>query len=583
MALKSSGSITLMNLSELVTYELSSSVSAIMKDVNNEGALSASSIVFTPKKYIGDALQENFQGYIYIQYISEDETVIENGYGSSLETTKLQNDTHFTEVHAILYEDSTARVQLARKQVFIIETGKNGEPGAGYSVFLSSDSHIFPGDTDGALLGYGLSVKLEAYKNSDPLAMYNIVPTINGITIMQNSDTDLILSEDIDISEDNSSAILTFKVNKPFNEGGTVLISFTDAGRTMVFQKSFTYGVALRGEKGEDGEDAQSKESILSVAPYYIISNSNEIPPQEKPATGSNWVLERPNKPQEGEPQIEENQFLWGSYLIEFVDDQPLFSSPFYIPWEEDILKVSTRPIVIERIPIQEETQPENGEGTQSEGNDSQYEEIFQNGAIWFDTQISPYELKIYSDGLDGIARGWSLISYYRNDIDMILEKIEHTEQAIEIYDQNIRLQNLQINEIQTSLTNFTQEFSSQLVQSSKDISMQFTNIQNSIQAADVSKTKYYKDLQTYIDFNLEGITIGKKDNEMTMLLSNEKLSFFNNNAEIAYFNGLDNRLYISDGSFINSINIGNYTWVLETDGSLSLTYDPEKTNIIVE
>lgn len=555
MALKGTGSITLLDLSELVTYELSSSVSAIMKDVNNEGALSASSIVFTPKKYIGDTLQENFQGYIYIQYISEDETVIEDGYGSSLETTKLQNDTHFTEVHATLYEDSTARVQLARKQVFIIETGKNGEPGAGYSVFLSSDSHIFPGDTDGALLGYGLSVKLEAYKNSDPLAMYNIVPTINGITIMQNSDTDLVLSEDIDISEDNSSAILTFKVNKPFNEGGAVLISFTDAGRTMVFQKSFNYGVAIRGE------DGQSKENIKTVAPYYIINNSNLIPPDEEPTIDGNWKLER--------PQGVENQFLWGAYLIEFIDDQPIFSSPFYIPWEEDILKISTKPVVKELI--------------YPEGEDSQPEEIFQNGVLWFDTQISPYELKIYSDGEHGSSRGWSLVSYYRNDLDIILEKVEHTEQSIAIYDQSIRLQNVQINEIQTSFSNFTQEISSQLIQNSENISMQFTNIQKSIQAADVSKTDYYRNLQTYIDFSLKGITIGKKDNNMTMLLSNEKLSFFTNNTEIAYFSGVDNRLYISDGSFINSINIGNYTWLLESNGSLSLTYDPEKTPLVTE
>jgi hypothetical protein len=67
------------------------------------------------------------------------------------------------------------------------------------------------------------------------------------------------------------------------------------------------------------------------------------------------------------------------------------------------------------------------------------------------------------------------------------------------------------------------------------------------------------------------------------MLLSNEKLSFFTNNTEIAYFSGVDNRLYISDGSFINSINIGNYTWLLESNGSLSLTYDPEKTPLVTE
>lgn len=534
MALKGTGSITLLDLSELVTYELSSNVAAIMKDMNKEGALSAPSIIFTPKKYIGDTLQEGFSGFIYVEYIKQGQTVIESGYGSSFETTKLENGTSFTEVRAILYQDMSATIELARKQIFIIQTGKDGVPGVGYSIFLSNDSYVFPGTPEGAILDYTIAIKLEIYKNSQPLALYAVKAQIGEEELTLNSDTDLVLNREIEIPEDNTSAIFTFKVNKAFTEGGIVTLScYADA---MNFSKSFSYGVALRGE---------SADNIEAITPYYALGDSMESPPGEPSLEeASGWSIEKP---------VVGDNFLWCSYLIQFANGDFSFTEPFYVPSEADILQSSEEP--------QNPTE----------------------GMLWLDTSSIPYQLFRYREATETSPAEWILISDYQNDINTILERVSETETKINKQDESITFQASKIEETRTSLQTFSTQVTSLLEMDADGTSLIFSDIRQSISDSDVSKTDFYKDLTTFFNFDLTGLTIGRNDSSMIMHLSNEKLSFLTNNTEVAYFDGLDNRLYISDGSFINSINIGNYTWVLESDGSLSLTYDPEKTPLVTE
>ena len=527
MALISSGSITLTDLSELVSYELSPSVTAIMKDINNEGALSAPSIIFTAKKYIGDTLQEDFSGYIYVSYISKENTVVEGGIGSSFETTKLENGTSFTEVVAVLYDNTESLNELARAQVFIIETGKNGEPGVGYSIFLSNDSYVFPGSSEGALLDYIIAVKLEVYKNSTPLELYAVKAKINDVELTSNSDTDLILDEPIQMGADNTSAIIKFKVNKAFNESGIVTIScYADV---MNFSKNFNYSVAIQGE---------SADNIAAITPYYALGESLENPPSAPSLEGEDWGLERP---------VVGNKFLWCSYLIQFVSGDFSFTEPFYVPSEEDILQSSEEP-----------------------GNPTE-------GMLWLDTSELPYRLNRYREATEDNPAGWEIVSDYNNNINEVLNRIIEAEAKINKQEDKISLYSTKVEDTQTSLQNFSKQVSSLLEMNADGASFVFTNIYESIKESDVSKTDFYQNLTTFFDFDLSGLTIGKSNNNMTMHLSNEKLSFLTNNKEVAYFNGLDNKLYIADGSFINSINIGNYTWILENDGGLSLTYDPEK------
>jgi len=50
--------------------------------------------------------------------------------------------------------------------------------------------------------------------------------------------------------------------------------------------------------------------------------------------------------------------------------------------------------------------------------------------------------------------------------------------------------------------------------------------------------------------------------------ISNDKISFLQNGIEIAYMT--DNKLYITDGEFLNSLQLGNFAIYPRTSGNLS-------------
>lgn len=74
--------------------------------------------------------------------------------------------------------------------------------------------------------------------------------------------------------------------------------------------------------------------------------------------------------------------------------------------------------------------------------------------------------------------------------------------------------------------------------------------------------------LNTYIRFNAEGIEIGKQDSEFKTKQTNSKYSILQNNDEVAYF--ANNRMYNSNIEVSSSLKIGNFGFIVNSDGSLT-------------
>ena len=77
-------------------------------------------------------------------------------------------------------------------------------------------------------------------------------------------------------------------------------------------------------------------------------------------------------------------------------------------------------------------------------------------------------------------------------------------------------------------------------------------------------------ELLTYMTFDSKGLTIGKSGNPVSVLVSNDKLSFLVNGGTVAYFS--DNKLYVQNGEFLGSLRLGRFAFVPQSNGNLSLT-----------
>ena len=130
------------------------------------------------------------------------------------------------------------------------------------------------------------------------------------------------------------------------------------------------------------------------------------------------------------------------------------------------------------------------------------------------------------------------------------------------------------VSETYTSKSDFEQyqeTITSQFTQTKDSFDMTFTELIQQITNVDGTVNSNYNELVKYIRFKGGTIALGEVDNPLQLTLSNNRMSFLQNGVEVAYIS--DNKLYIYDGEFLNSLKLGRWIWIIETNGSLSLNY----------
>ena len=119
-------------------------------------------------------------------------------------------------------------------------------------------------------------------------------------------------------------------------------------------------------------------------------------------------------------------------------------------------------------------------------------------------------------------------------------------------------------------------ELSTSLTQTKNSFEMTFTQIANDITNINGTVNDNYNKLKNYIRFEGGTITLGEENNPLILTLSNDRMSFCQNTngneyTEVAYVS--DNKLWIYDGEFLNSLKIGRWVFIPRTNGNLSFTY----------
>lgn len=183
-------------------------------------------------------------------------------------------------------------------------------------------------------------------------------------------------------------------------------------------------------------------------------------------------------------------------------------------------------------------------------------------------------------DRIEGLANELSglksSIELNNENITIRVSAVEATtnELTTEIGNVNSNLSN-EINNVNNNIQNIIEEYketiSTQMTQTSKDWTFEFNKIIEQITNIDGTVNENYNELVKYIRFADGTITLGEVDNPLILTLSNDRMSFLQNGTEIAYVS--NNKLYIYDGEFLNSLTIGRWVYIVENDGGLSLNY----------
>lgn len=109
---------------------------------------------------------------------------------------------------------------------------------------------------------------------------------------------------------------------------------------------------------------------------------------------------------------------------------------------------------------------------------------------------------------------------------------------------------------------------STQITQTAEDIEFRFNEFSQDIEAVASGTDAQFEEISKYIRFVDGNIILGEDGNTLTLRIENDRISFLDSGIEVAYFS--NNKLYVTDGEFINSMQIGNFVFLPRTNGNLS-------------
>lgn len=108
------------------------------------------------------------------------------------------------------------------------------------------------------------------------------------------------------------------------------------------------------------------------------------------------------------------------------------------------------------------------------------------------------------------------------------------------------------------------------ITQTAEDVEIRFTEFSQDIEAVAAGADAQFQEISKYIRFVDGNIVLGEEGNELTLTIKNDRISFMDAGLEVAYFS--NNKLHVTDGEFINSLQLGNFAFLPRENGNLSFT-----------
>lgn len=95
-----------------------------------------------------------------------------------------------------------------------------------------------------------------------------------------------------------------------------------------------------------------------------------------------------------------------------------------------------------------------------------------------------------------------------------------------------------------------------------------WTTFSSEYDADKVGVDRRFQELQKYIRYIDGKIILGEVGNELELRIANNELGFYQDNVKVAYFS--DKKMFVTDGEFTNSLNLGKFAFIPRTNGNLS-------------
>lgn len=178
-----------------------------------------------------------------------------------------------------------------------------------------------------------------------------------------------------------------------------------------------------------------------------------------------------------------------------------------------------------------------------------------------------------FSEAVKGISDGQGLI------LETVEKNAQATSEAVYNVEQNL-LASMQVSaeNIQSIVAEnyylkddtdaLVSSVSTQIEQTKDSFEIQFNQFSADLEAVATGTDAEFEEIRKYIRFVDGQILLGEVGNELELKIANDRISFLQDGAEVAYFS--NRKLYVTDAEILHSLQLGNFAFMPRENGNLS-------------
>lgn len=180
---------------------------------------------------------------------------------------------------------------------------------------------------------------------------------------------------------------------------------------------------------------------------------------------------------------------------------------------------------------------------------------------MWLDISAEPPVLKRY----DTETAAWITV----NDATEIVYNLEQNlESSITKSAEDITAKVSESYTLKEDAEALVSEVSTQLSLTKGSFDIRFTQVNADIEAVAAGTDAEFEEIRKYIRFVDGTILLGDVGNELELQIANDRISFLQDGAEVAYFS--NRKLYVTDTQILHSLQLGNFAFMPRANGNLS-------------
>ncbi len=178
---------------------------------------------------------------------------------------------------------------------------------------------------------------------------------------------------------------------------------------------------------------------------------------------------------------------------------------------------------------------------------------------LWLDTSVTPPLLKQWN------GEEWVVVNDVQEQIQSLRQELLT---SIEQTSKNIKMEVAENYYLKGDTDRLISSLSTTFEQLKNEFAFTFNKFSQDLENLGSNTNAQFQQITKYIRFVDGDIILGEVGNEITLKIQHDRISFLQNNVEVAYFS--NRKLNVTDGEYTNSLALGSFAFLPRANGNLS-------------